>query len=88
MHAKIPGMPFRYETGEEILAGDRIRYAGEAGTVEFVTDAANPHYAWYNEQFGGGCMLLTAQFGRVFTSHPGDDEDLDFVGRRGSSPTG
>jgi hypothetical protein len=85
--AKIPSVPFCYQSGEEVLAGDRILYAGEAGTIEFVTDPENPDYAWYIEDCGGGCMLQVPPFGRLFLSEPQDEEDLELVGRRDSMPS-
>jgi hypothetical protein len=80
-HAEIQRVPSKYQSGEEIHAGDRIRYAGEAGTVEFVTGAASPEHNWYIEQFGGGCMLKVAPFGSLFLNDPQKDDDLEFVSR-------
>jgi hypothetical protein len=82
-HAEFRRMPFRYQSGEEVLAGDKIRYAGEVGTVEFVTSADHPEHAWYIEEFGGGCMLKVAPFGNLFLSEPQSDEDLDLLSRAG-----
>jgi hypothetical protein len=79
--AKIVAMPFRYQSGEEVLAGDRILYASQQGTIEFVATAEDPKYAWYLEQYGGGCMILVAPFGSLFVSDPRNDEELDFVSR-------
>jgi hypothetical protein len=79
-------MPLNYRSGEEVQAGDRILYASEPGTIEFVASANNPETAWYVEQFGGGCMILSSCFGRVFVSDPHDDEDLEFVARDGAPP--
>jgi len=84
-HGKIRPVPFHYQSGEEILAGDRIRYAGAAGIVEFVTDPVSPDHTWYVEQYGGGCMLQVAPFGSLFLNAPQEDEDLEFVGRSESS---
>ncbi len=79
--AKIDAMPLRYQSGEEVLAGDRILYASQQGTIEFVATAEDPKYAWYVQQYGGGCMILVAPFGSLFVSDPSNDEDLDFVSR-------
>lgn len=79
--ARIPKMPLTYRTGEEVLAGDWIRYASEAGTIEFVTDPENPEHAWYIQEYGGGCMLKVAPFGSLFLNAPQEEEDLEFVGR-------
>jgi hypothetical protein len=46
----------------------------------------DPDTAWYVEEFGGGCMILTPGFGRVFVSDPQNDEGLKFVSREVSSP--
>jgi hypothetical protein len=83
---KISAMSFKYRSGEEILAGDRILYASEPGTIDFVTTPEDSEHAWHVEQFGGGCMILAPSFGRVFVSKPQDDEDLEFVSRSGSAP--
>jgi hypothetical protein len=72
-------MSLMYATGEEVRSGDRIVYAGEPGQVEFVATRENPETAWYVDQFGGGCMILTRGFGPVFLSKA--DEDLEFVVR-------
>ncbi|HEV2447488.1 MAG TPA: hypothetical protein VGS58_16270 [Candidatus Sulfopaludibacter sp.] len=72
-------MSLSYLSGEEIRQGDRVLYHGEPGQVEFVAQAGDPQTSWYVGQFGGGCMILTPSFGRVFVSEP--DEDLEFVSR-------
>ena len=83
--AKISAMQFKYRSGEEIQAGDRILYNYEPGKIDFVTTLEDPDSAWYIEQHAGGCMLLVAPFGRLFVSDPQDDEDLEFVSRDVSS---
>jgi len=77
----IDAMPLKYHSGEEVRAGDRVLYAGEPGTIEFVASATDPETVWYVQEFGGGCMLLVAPFGRLFLSDSQTDEDLDFVAR-------
>ncbi len=74
-------MSFKYQSGEEIRAGDRILYNSEPGVIDFVTTPEDPQYAWYVEQHGGGCMILVAPFGSLFVNDPQDDEDLEFVSR-------
>jgi hypothetical protein len=39
---------------------------------------------WYVQQYGKGCMILTAGFGRVFL--PQADEDLQFLSRGDQPP--
>jgi hypothetical protein len=77
---------FLYPSGEPIQKGDRIRYADGDGVVEFVADrdVADPETEWFVEEHGGGCMILTEKFGRVFLNEPHDDADLEFVSRAGS----
>ena len=76
-------MSFSYRSGQIIQRGDRIRYAGGSGVVDFVADGdvADPETAYFVEEFGGGCMILTERFGRVFVERPEDEEDLEFVSR-------
>jgi hypothetical protein len=46
-------MSFKYRSGQEIKAGDRILYNFEPGKIDFVTTPEDPQYAWYVEQHGG-----------------------------------
>jgi hypothetical protein len=69
-----------YPSGERVLKGDRIRYAGSAGVVEFLPDAADPKTAWYAEQ-GGACMIRTEAYGLILFHSTHDEEDLEFVSR-------
>ena len=77
-------MLLKYQSGEEVQAGDQILYHLEPGQIEFVARLNDPATAWYVEQFGGGCMVLASSFGRVFVSKPHEDEDLEFVSRDAS----
>jgi hypothetical protein len=77
-------MPFAYQTGEEILKGDRVTYHGEPGEIEFVVDKAtgDPALDWYIQEFGGGVMVVERKvFGRVFLRELESLEDLVFVAR-------
>ena len=74
-----------YVSGEEIHAGDRVRYGGVYGRIvfvlgfdEFLPDFA-PHKSWYSEELGRGFMFEQDGGGLVF-SYEGD-EDLDFISR-------
>jgi hypothetical protein len=79
----------RYISGEAIKKGDRIRYGSGSGVVEFVADpdVSDPETAYFVDEYGGGCMLLTEAYGRVFLTQPEHDEDLAFVSRAQTTPT-
>jgi hypothetical protein len=76
---------WRLHTGQvkSCKRGDRVRYAGEDGAVEFVADrdVVDPAAAWYVEQFGGGGMIVTQKFGSIFLDSTVDEEELEFVTR-------
>jgi hypothetical protein len=77
-------MLFKYQTGEEILKGDRVTYHGEPGEIEFVVTklTGDPAEDWYLQEFGGGVMVLEPKaFGRVFLSRTEDFWDLSFMAR-------
>lgn len=73
-------MAFTYLSGQLVMTGDRIRYHGEPGEVEFIAEAGDPDVSDLVEQVGGRCMIIAAKFGRVFV-HPDKEEDLEFVAR-------
>ena len=76
-------MIFRYQTGEEVMQGDRVELYGGPGEVEFVADPDGDPDDWYVTEFGGGVMIVDpGGFGRVFFSEPDKEDDLLFVGRR------
>jgi hypothetical protein len=77
-------MSLKYESGEQVQAGDQVRYHNEPARIEFVAKGDDPDTAWYVEQFGGGCMIRAPGFGCVFVSKPHEDEDLEFVSRDGA----
>jgi hypothetical protein len=66
-----------------VRKGDRIRYAGESGEVEFVVDpdAVDATTAWYAKQFGAGCMIVTKKWGSILVHEAEQEEDLEFVSR-------
>lgn len=71
----------KYSTGEIILSGDRIKYEGEMGEVDFtITRESNDWYTYWNE-LGEGVMLKVPSFGSVYV--PFSDEDLEFISRKG-----
>jgi hypothetical protein len=75
-------MEQRYNSGEEIHIGDRIRYAGDHGTIVFGVDrneysAAFPEKDWSHH--GTGFMVQNSAYGLVMLEKA--DEDLEFLGR-------
>lgn len=74
--------PLRYLSGDEVRAGDRIRFHGEDGTVEFVVleRVGDPTLDWHLEQHPeGGLMIIANSFGRVFLTPVSIDERLELV---------
>jgi hypothetical protein len=82
---------FRYQSGEEIKAGDHVLFHGNAAEIEFVAcDADDPRTDWYVTTYGGGVMIYDPQVsGRTFVAaeHIASYEDLEFIRRaeRGSN---
>ncbi len=74
-------MSFKYQSGEEVRAGDRIVYADDPGEVEFIADSTTAPDDWYVREYGGGVMIRTAKMGSVFLTTTEDEEDLDLVAR-------
>ena len=77
-------MPLRYSSGEEIMKGDRILFAGDPATVELIADPEipDPDTRWYVEEFGQGIMISEPRrHGSVFASDPESDDELEFVSR-------
>ena len=75
---------FLYPSGDAVKPGDRIRYHGEPGGIEFViTEATDvPSRDWFLGEFpGGGVMLRTAGFGNVFVTDTNGEEDLELMAR-------
>lgn len=73
-----------YYSGETIQAGDRVRYHGEKGYVDFVVteESGNETYDWSVEEYpGGGVMIVAEGFGNVFIDAAQLDDFLEFVGR-------
>ena len=77
------GVPFKYQSGEEVKCGDRVLFHGEAGRIEFVADAAvqDNDSAWYVQEYGGGVMIIEPRSTRTFLTNTEDAEDLFFVAR-------
>lgn len=71
-----------YESGEPVSKGDRIRYRGEDGTVEFTVskDDCGDRDPYLDDFPNGGVMLSTSRLGRVFV--PLDqlnEEDIELL---------
>ena len=80
-------MPLTYASGELIKAGDRVRYYGEPGQIEFVVDSGSGDDAldWYLRELGPGAMVREPKvFGSVYVTDP-DDGLLEFVSRQGEA---
>ena len=77
----------KYQTGEEIKKGDRVRFHGNPAEIELVACNASdpdPSVAWLVKEFGGGVSVLDpAVSGRTFipTDQLAECEDLEFVSR-------
>jgi len=72
----------RYEDGNDIRIGDRIRWAGSAGTVVFVIDTRSyspefPEQEW--SYLGSGFMVDVEGVGLIHEDEA--DEDLKLVAR-------
>ncbi len=68
-----------YPSGEEIIIGDKIKFSGEEGQVEFVVTANYPNWDTYWKDLGQGVMLAVPSFGSVYA--PFNDGDLEFISR-------
>ena len=76
--------PMKYQTGDEILRGDRVLFHGEPGEIEFIVDAlsGDPAMDWYMNEHGPGVMVLEPKiFGRAFIRDTESAEDLVLVSR-------
>ena len=76
-------MALLYESGQAIMAGDKVRYQGELGEIEFVVEQASsqPETDWYFRTLGSGVMIAEPKvFGHVYVTEC--DARLVFVARR------
>jgi hypothetical protein len=80
-------LTLKYQSGEEIRKGDRVRFHGKPAEVELVASDPNdpdPSIAWYMKEFGGGVLISDPMVsGRTFiqSSSLDDYEDLEFEAR-------
>jgi hypothetical protein len=79
-------MNLKYQSGQEIVVGDRVLFHGEPAEIELVALPAStdPEHEWYVKEFGGGVGIREAKLGRTFISADQlpETEDLEFVSRR------
>jgi len=78
----------KYQSGEQIVKGDRVFFHGEPGQIELVADPLvnDPETEWYVKEYGGGVMVVEPKvFGRAFLSNTEGAEDLIFVSRSAES---
>jgi hypothetical protein len=81
---------FLYPSGHEVKPGDRIRYHGEPGDVQFVVTEATgePSTDWFLEEFpGGGVMLTATGFGSVFLADTHTEDALELIARSDRAAT-
>ena len=77
MNANLP----HYLTGEEVHAGDRVRYKGNSGNIAFVSDGDGGEFAaGYTDYYGyeSGVMFCNDDGELSFIIEP--NEDLEFIG--------
>jgi len=71
-----------YITGEEVHAGDRVRYKGSFSTVVFVSDGDNEEFSPGYQDYAGserGVMICDDDGATSFIGYP--DENLSFMDR-------
>ena len=78
-------MPLKYQTGQEIIKGDRVLFHLKPAVIELVaTDPDDLAQRWYVEEDGGGVLVrepgdLNPTF--IPADQLDDYEDLEFVSR-------
>jgi hypothetical protein len=73
----------RYQSGDVVMVGDKVRYQGELGEIEFVVELGSddPKTSWYLQTQGPGVMIAEPKvFGRVYVNEL--DGRLVLVARR------
>lgn len=75
----------KYQSGVEILKGDKVLLHGESGEIEFVVETLvdDPQIDWHMKENGPGVMVHEPKvFGRVYLRDTDGNEDLIFVSRK------
>jgi hypothetical protein len=77
----MANLPARYQSGEIIRPGDRVRLAGLTGRIVFVlgTEGVPEEWRYLEAEHGAGCMLDVERMGYIFQH--GEDEDLKLIAR-------
>jgi hypothetical protein len=78
-------MPLKYQTGQQIIKGDRVLFHLKPAVIELVaTDPNDPAQRCYVEDDGGGVLVREPgddNLTFIPTDQLDDYEDLEFVGR-------
>ena len=71
-----------YLTGEKILPGDIISYAGGKAEVDFVIGYGeyDDDNNWYKKEFKAGFMIISEKYGSILLKEA--DEDVEFIKRK------
>ncbi len=75
MNVNLP----HYLTGEEVHAGDRVRYKGTAASVVFVSDGEEGEFSSGFEEYSGhdaGIMIRDDDEQLTFLTEPSEDLEL------------
>jgi hypothetical protein len=78
-------MPLKYQTGQEIIKGDRVLLHLNPAVIELVaTDPSDPAQRYYVEEDGGGVLVREpgdSNLTFIPAEQLDDYEDLEFVAR-------
>lgn len=78
-------MRLKYQSGQEIMPGDRVLFHGEPAEIELVAEpsSTDPEHEWYVKEFGGVVGIREAKLGRTFISADQlpENEDSEFISR-------
>ena len=80
--ARMNSQLLQYLTGEDVHAGDRVRYNGSFGTVVFVSDGESEEFSPGFEDYTGSSRGLVVCDDDGTVSNVGESDDrLSFVDR-------